>query len=352
MGNFDNSIFETRRMIDEGEFPGPRIFTGGKIIDGFPPFWSGSIVVRNAAEAEPAVANLAAAGADFLKAYSNLSSESLSAIHEAASQHSLPVVGHPPFTVGLEGSGIRDIQHLLGVWPEPHWNRWGKIENDRIDRVVQISLEQKISHTPTITTWDRLSGVSDQDIRESGLARIMPRYYRQLLWNPETGLPNIRNVPPKDFDGLADVIPTMKQIVGRLHDAGVRIHPGTDTPMPYVVPGTSLHEELNHLKDAGFTAEEVWTAATRDSGDSLGEPMLGTIQEGAPADLLIFAEDPTQNLNALRSLQAVIAQGRLYTTEELNEAYGRHRDHFEGYIYDRVSMALCRYMLSAGAKKE
>jgi imidazolonepropionase-like amidohydrolase len=351
MGNLDDSIFETRKMIDAGEFPGPRIFTGGKIVDGMPPAWPGSMVVENANEAEAAVNRLAISGADFVKVYSNISSESLSAIRQVATEHSLPVVGHPPITVPLEKAGIEDVQHLLGIWPEYYWNKWEDISEDRITEVVQISLERNITHTPTITMWDRLSQINNQDLRDSDLARFMPRYFRQLVWNPETGLPNIRNVPPAEFDELAETIPAIKKIVGRLHRAGVRIHAGTDATMPYVVPGISLHEELYHLKDAGLTTEEVWTAATRYSGDSLGEPMLGTIQAGAPADFLIFAEDPTQDLSALSSLQAVIARGRLYTKEDLDEAYDRHRVHFEGYFYDNFTTAIFHIILNAGSNR-
>lgn len=64
---------------------------------------------------------------------------------------------------------------------------------------------------------------------------------------------------------------------------------------PYVVPGASLHEELHHLIDAGLTPEEALEAATVTPGKFLREPGLGTIAPGAPADLVLFREDPTQN---------------------------------------------------------
>ena len=133
----------------------------------------------------------------------------------------------------------------------------------------------------------------------------------------------------------------------RLHDAGVRIHAGTDTPNPFVVPGASLHEELHNLLDAGFTPEEAWVAATRWAGESLGEPKLGTLQDGAPADFLIFREDPSHNLAALSTLEAVLAQGRLYPKKVLDRAIQRHRDYFEAWLYDQISMAIAR-MISWG----
>ena len=104
----------------------------------------------------------------------------------------------------------------------------------------------------------------------------------------------------------------MKAVVRRLHQAGVRLHVGRCTPNPFVVPGISLHEEPAPLVDAGLTPEEVWVAATRWAGETLGLPQLGTVQEGAPAAFLFFREDPTRDLAALATLEAVVAQGRLY----------------------------------------
>jgi imidazolonepropionase-like amidohydrolase len=134
----------------------------------------------------------------------------------------------------------------------------------------------------------------------------------------------------------------MKLLVHRLHEAGVHIYAGSDTFNPFVVPGASLQEELYHLIDAGFTPEEVWAAATREAGEWLREPRLGSVEEGAPADLLIFREDPTRDLAALSTLEAVVAQGRLYPKEMLDQALARWRAHFEGRFYDTVTMAIAR----------
>ena len=58
-------------------------------------------------------------------------------------------------------------------------------------------------------------------------------------------------------------------MVSQLHKAGVRIHVGTDSPNPFVVPGAGFHQELRLLVEAGLTPEEVWLAATRWAGESL-----------------------------------------------------------------------------------
>jgi len=70
------------------------------------------------------------------------------------------------------------------------------------------------------------------------------------------------------------------------------------------------------------------------------------VQEGAPADFLLFREDPTHDLKALSTLEAVVTQGRLYPKSVLDAALARHRAHFNGWFYDRLSMAYAQWMVA------
>jgi hypothetical protein len=47
---------------------------------------------------------------------------------------------------------------------------------------------------------------------------------------------------------------------------------------------------------------------------------LGRIEAGAPADILLFRRDPTQSLDNLASLEAIVAAGRLYRSADLAQA--------------------------------
>jgi adenine deaminase len=130
--------------------------------------------------------------------------------------------------------------------------------------------------------------------------------------------------------------------VRRLHAAGARVHAGSDAIMPHVVPGVSLHEELRELTAAGLDPEEAWAAATRVAGGSLREPMLGTLRPGAPADLLVFREDPTRDLGALETLEAVVVRGRLYPTAWLDRALARYHVHYAHPLYDALNIPAAR----------
>jgi hypothetical protein len=84
----------------------------------------------------------------------------------------------------------------------------------------------------------------------------------------------------------------------------------------------------------------------RASAAALGVPGLGELRAGAPAELLIFREDPTQGLDALDSLAGVVRDGRLYPREALDAQLARYRAHFDAALYDALVTPLIRRMLA------
>jgi imidazolonepropionase-like amidohydrolase len=339
-GSFDDAVFETRKRIDEGEIPGPRIFACGPILDGDPPFWSGSRVVRDAAEGARAVDELAARGVDCIKVYEHLSADALEGIRAAAARHELPVIGHVPDAVSFGEARLADVQHLTGL-VEPG----ERLTEARIRGMVTTSAALGSAHTPTLVFLERVARLTDyrHELADPA-ARLLPRYYREVLWNPAYDA-RLRHLGAGDEQTLRETLQGARHVVKALHEAGVPIHVGTDTMNPFVVPGASLHEEMWALVEAGLTPEEVWIAATRGAAKALRQPHLGTVRLGAPADLLIFRDDPTRDLNALQTLEAVIAAGRLYPREVLEQGVARWQKHFADPVYDTISMWLAGWLV-------
>jgi len=346
-GNFDGLILKYRDRVRDGEFPGPRIFACGPLIDGDPPIWRGSTVVHNAAEAEEAVDKIAASGVNCIKAYQNLTADSLAGLERAAARHRLPVVGHVPTAIRFEDAHLADVQHLTGVAivgaPGPGTpsdfvgqfaEAWKNVDRGRLDFIVRTSVDQKIAHTPTLVVWRRMGLLADfqQDYQTSEANRL-PGWYSESFWR---GNPDWAN----SYRALEDQIPKMQLAVQMLHQAGVPIHVGTDTLNPFVVPGASLHEEMELLAGAGIPVEEVWTLATRGNAEFFTDPKLGTITTDAPADLLVFREDPSRDLSKLNTLVAVVADGRLYEKRQLDSALETYRSHFETWFYVRASRVI------------
>ncbi len=91
---------------------------------------------------------------------------------------------------------------------------------------------------------------------------------------------------------------------GRAKAAGVTIIAGTDAAMPFIRHGEAAYE-LEMLVEAGLTHVEALHAATGRSADALEIEGVGYVREGAYADLVVVAGDPTTDVTVLRDLQRV-----------------------------------------------
>ncbi len=344
-----------------GHFPGPRVRACGWFVDGEPPLWKNSLVARDPGEGRAAVGRIAADGFDCVKVYNELDAETLAAVRDAAHERGLPVIGHVPMRVPYADARLDDAQHLIGVAPPPsdpslrfpfRLVAWDAVDDARLERVAAESVRSGIANTPTLVTVDRLLGMQDYAaLREAPDAKLLPRFYREVVWNPQGGTSPAGPMKADDYAMVARAFERMKEAVRRLHAAGARIHTGSDTLIPFVVPGASLHRELRLLVEAGFTPEEAIALSTRDSAGDLGVPGLGEIRSGAPADLLVFREDPTVSLDALDSLVAVVRDGRLYPREALDAQMERYRAHFDGALYDAVVTPLVRQVLASTTRR-
>lgn len=103
--------------------------------------------------------------------------------------------------------------------------------------------------------------------------------------------------------------------VRRMHAAGVPIVAGTDanaspgspSPVPH---GSSLHDELQLLCEAGLSATEALISATSGAAAALRLDDRGTIAAGQRADLILTDGDATDLLSAARTPGAVWVAGQ------------------------------------------
>jgi imidazolonepropionase-like amidohydrolase len=99
------------------------------------------------------------------------------------------------------------------------------------------------------------------------------------------------------------------EFIGRAREAGVRIAAGTDTPNPFIAPGSSIHRELELLVESGLTPLQAIQAATSTAAELLGRDDLGVVAPGCLADLVVVRGDPSTDVRALREIEAVVIGG-------------------------------------------
>ena len=202
--------------------------------------------------------------------------------------------------------------------------------------------------TPTLVAIDTFLRGADADafLRQPDAA-LLPPYYLGAFWNPRSGVHPARFASAEAMAKSRLAFARMKQIVARLHAAGVPLHAGTDAPAIGVVPGASLHRELHLLVAAGLTPEEALATSTRNGPAFLAIPGLGEIRPGAPADLAIFRRDPTRDLAALDSLEAVVRGGRFYTREALDAQLAVYQASHRSWLRERFAAPVMSASLRA-----
>ena len=347
VGDIDgDAVVALGALLGQGAFPGPRLFACGPFVDGEHPTWPNAMVVTDAASAANAVHAIAAEGYDCIKVYSSLSADALAAVLEEAKRAGLPVLGHVPHAVAYPG-GIAEVQHFSGAptfpnadpTPYPDYlEGWRRVDDAQLDRLVDAIVATGTANTPTLAVTFQYGALADYPaLVVSPVAALLPRFFSGVLWNPTAGLP--RDTRPSTLANVAHAVTVQQRLIKRLYDAGATVHLGTDTLTPFVVPGASMHLEMRLMAQAGLTAEQVWALATWGNARALKLPGLGRLEMGAPADMLLFAKDPTIDLANLDTLEAVVADGRLYTRADLAHRHARLMKHFNGGWVDRILTA-------------
>ena len=118
----------------------------------------------------------------------------------------------------------------------------------------------------------------------------------------------------------------MRRFVTELRQSKIRILAGTDTPNPGMVPGFSLVDELEVLREAGYSRAEVLRIATHDAAEFVGGlQAFGTLRVGARADLVMVDADPTRDLGVLRRPAGVMVRGKWLDRAALDELLRNHK---------------------------
>jgi imidazolonepropionase-like amidohydrolase len=127
------------------------------------------------------------------------------------------------------------------------------------------------------------------------------------LINVETfpGIADAASKFPLYADHMRELHAHAYDVVRRAAEAGVAVYAGTDAG------GTILHgriaDEVAALHDAGMSATAALGAASWDARSWLGHPGL---TPGERADLVVYADDPRQDVRVLRSPELVVLRGR------------------------------------------
>lgn len=323
--------------IQRNERLGPEIFSSSPIIDGESPMWEGSFVCKSEADADEITELTLQNNYIGFKILNYLSAQAYGWLVERSQQHEIDIFGHTPIEVGLSGileNGQYCIEHLDGYLEEiqadyspyeqiPPRERnkrravmYQHIDDTKIPEIVKKTVNAATWNCATLTVIFRTYG---EDITE-----LMQKYKKtipkNILEKHKQTLETIRTrVTASELSTIAENLEVNYKILKHLHDEGGNIAIGTDTGNPFIFAGYSLHEELEHHIQAGFSAYDALKGVTINAARFLRQDhRIGSIEVGKDANLLLVEGNPLDDIQHLRDIDHLFVQGTPYNKSVLD----------------------------------
>jgi hypothetical protein len=327
--------FYWREKMKNEELFCPNIYTTSPLMDGSPAIWPNSVVFENPEEAKQVVSEYKRIGYQQLKVYNGLSKKIYDAIWESGIKHQMPLVGHVPFALDLDyvlDKGQYCVEHFDGfTWrliPQDDLKGWNpndtvstleilkKIDETAIPIVIDKVIQTGTWICPTLVVMIPFDLESERTFLERPENDyLLPSTLRE--WSSMTA--SARQDPAMiKYQNIEKDL--SKMYASQLREAGGKMIVGTDTPNPHVIPGFSIHDELESLVETGYTPYEVLEGCTKNGAEFMNDlDVVGTVSIGKRADLLLLDENPLMNISNTRKRYGIVWWGKWFPQKTLDK---------------------------------
>jgi len=303
LGSNLEATLAARDSIAAHQLLGPRMLVSGPMLDGPTTRYAAAIKVANAEEARAAVRMLKQRGVNMIKTQSLVPREAYFAISDEAARVGIPFEGHVPNAItGMEAiaANQRSFEHLLSV-------------RDTATTLIAELARKRVWQCPTVinsvgTPADLLS---DPGV-PFWLKPAVEGWRRTAVTRAAESDSAARAAEERATRRLA--------LIKKMYDLKIPFLAGTDAPAGYdLVPGASLHRELQLFVRAGLTPLQALQTATLNPATYFGKTAdWGTVAVGKTADLVVLRANPLVDIANTRAVAAVVADGRYYSPRELD----------------------------------
>jgi imidazolonepropionase-like amidohydrolase len=334
------SMIDEIKSVEQRRASGDLLAPDGKtsvIIDRKDPLAAqGALTVTSAEEAIAAVRKVEEAGLWGVKFYTSMNPAWIAPAAAEAHRLGLHVHGHIPAgmrPLDAVRAGYDEITHInfimMQAMPQSvvdKANTAARLEGPAkygkdvdLDSPAMKAFYAELAKRgtivdPTLTVWEPLM--------TSDGTSIPPEYSPFADVSPPSVVRSWRISGYPLFDGLTrddfrKSFDKMVGVVGKLHDAGVRIVAGTDGY------GLELVRELELYEKAGLSNVEALQTATIVPAKMVGmADRVGSIEPGKTADIILVQGDVSKDLGNLRHVLTVFEDGYRLDGDALRKASG------------------------------
>jgi imidazolonepropionase-like amidohydrolase len=192
--------------------------------------------------------------------------------------------------------------------PQKAWNLFVQLSNNNTWQVPALVWSQ------TIASMGDTNSTVDPQLKYVPISvrRDWEREQLQLRTSPE-----VLDLAKKQSAPERELVNTMRR-------AGIQFMAGSDGPGPYVLPGFSLHTELEWLVKSGFTPIQALQSATFNPALFLAKlDKFGVVETAHAADLVLLEANPMEDIRNTRKIAAVVMAGKYYSRQELDKMLAR-----------------------------
>lgn len=303
LGSNLEATLAARDSVAAHQLIGPRMLVSGPMLDGPTTRYAAAIKVATADEARAAVRLLKQRGVDLIKTQSLIPRDAYFAMADEAARLGIPFEGHVPREItALEAINAqqRSFEHMIGI-------------SDTASMVIRELARKQVWQCPTVINS---VGTAADFINDPGLAF----WLRQSVEGWRRTAVNQAAASDSAAQAAAERATRRLALIKKLYDAKIPFLAGTDAPQGYdLVPGVSIHRELQLFVRAGLTPLQALQTATLNPAAYFGKTAdWGTVAPGKIADLIVLARNPLVDIANTRSIVAVVADGRYYSSRDLD----------------------------------